>query len=205
MSETRHRKGWVLCRLDGEDIGGADLQGIQVRKDLSRYDGRWVVTFEVRKLARAAMARLTSAKGENLAVIADDRVETAPVLQSTLSSNGEISGNYSRDEARYLAAVLQSGELRQPPVLVREKTGMEEGAKPLLVWLTVWDTDVDAEEFERAYRRAAAPRNERRGWPAARVRRSAARVAVVEGASAERGAALIRGLLESPAPARDPN
>jgi len=63
-----------------------------------------------------------------------------------------------------------------------------------LVWLTAWDTERDAEEFEAAYVKAAAARNAARSWPDARVARRGAAVAIVEGVRGPDGA-LVEALL----------
>ncbi|MFQ5845439.1 MAG: protein translocase subunit SecD, partial [Planctomycetota bacterium] len=117
----RSTDSWVLCRLDRENVSGEDLTDVVHRRpQTSRIGGGWVVTFNVKSFARPRMASLTATKGEHMAIILNDHVDSAPVLQSTLSANGEISGGFSREESRKLAAVLQAGALRTEPELVEE-------------------------------------------------------------------------------------
>ncbi|MFB3066729.1 MAG: protein translocase subunit SecD, partial [Planctomycetota bacterium] len=118
----RTRDGWVLCRLDEDNISGSDLINTTHRLPVQSFGEGWVVSFDVRKLARPSMARLTSTPKEYMAIILNDRVDSAPILQSTLNANGQISGGFTEKEARQLAAVLQSGALQQRPELVEETT-----------------------------------------------------------------------------------
>ncbi|MHC4934421.1 MAG: SecDF P1 head subdomain-containing protein [Planctomycetota bacterium] len=46
-----------------------------------------------------------------MAIVLDDQVHAAPVLQSTLTGTGQISGGYTEEEARNLAALLGSESL----------------------------------------------------------------------------------------------
>ena len=49
--------------------------------------------------------------GRRLAIILDNRVESAPVIQSQISDNGRITGRYTAQEADELAKVLRAGAL----------------------------------------------------------------------------------------------
>lgn len=65
--------------------------------------------------------KLTSLNGprsdgsfRNLAVLLDERIHTAPVIRSTISDSGMISGRYTRDEVNELIGVLKAGALEVP-------------------------------------------------------------------------------------------
>jgi SecD/SecF fusion protein len=51
--------------------------------------------------------------GRMLAIVLDGRLESAPRINSAIFANGEITGNYSPEEAQNLAAVLQNPLRRQ--------------------------------------------------------------------------------------------
>jgi hypothetical protein len=53
--------------------------------------------------------------------------------------------------------------------------------RPIVTWLTVWDSEKDAVQFVEAYGFAAAARNGLREWPAAGLLRDGLAVAIVEG------------------------
>ena len=63
------------------------------------------------------MARLTGVNTpENdfhrrMAIIMDERVLSAPQLNSTISNNGVITGNFTKDEVDFLVTILRAGKL----------------------------------------------------------------------------------------------
>ena len=62
--------------------------------------------------------------GEKMAIVLDDRVVTAPTLQGRISTNGQISGDFSLEELRYIIRVLNAGALqaRLSPEPISETT-----------------------------------------------------------------------------------
>ncbi|RPA67044.1 protein translocase subunit SecDF [Cyclobacteriaceae bacterium YHN15] len=59
--------------------------------------------------------------GRRIAVVLDDFVYTAPVVQSEIpSGQSEITGNFSLEEAKDLANILKSGSLPAPTKIVEE-------------------------------------------------------------------------------------
>ena len=60
--------------------------------------------------------------GRNLAIILDNRVETAPQIQSRITDEGRISGNFTQQEATDLALVLRSGALPASLTYLEERT-----------------------------------------------------------------------------------
>ncbi len=66
--------------------------------------------------------KLTSESiGKRIAVVLDDYVYTAPVVQSEIpSGQSEITGNFNMEEAKDLANILKSGSLPAPTKIVEE-------------------------------------------------------------------------------------
>ncbi|HTO70409.1 MAG TPA: protein translocase subunit SecD [Myxococcota bacterium] len=60
--------------------------------------------------------------GHRLAAIIDGKVITAPTIQSKIGRNGEITGDFTRDEANNTAVQLRSGALPIPLVLEEERS-----------------------------------------------------------------------------------
>jgi preprotein translocase subunit SecD len=60
--------------------------------------------------------------GRNLAVILDNRVYTAPVIQSRIADEGQITGSFTSQEAQDLSLVLRSGALPAPLTILEERT-----------------------------------------------------------------------------------
>jgi preprotein translocase subunit SecD len=60
--------------------------------------------------------------GAQLSIILDDRVYSAPTIQSRISSRGTISGRFSVEEASDLSVILRAGSLSVPVVIEEERT-----------------------------------------------------------------------------------
>jgi len=76
--------------------------------------GGYAVDFQVSGDGAARFAQLTGANiGKPLAVVIDDRVESAPFIESKIRTNGQITmgGRASIKEARNLEIVLEAGAL----------------------------------------------------------------------------------------------
>jgi preprotein translocase subunit SecD len=111
--------------LTGDYIADA---GVAPDQDPLRSGG-WVVTFKMSPEGSRLMGKLTS---ENLkrrmATVLDENVETAPYIQSTITSNGQITLGTGRsqqeqlDEANGIALVLRSGALPAPVTIAAEST-----------------------------------------------------------------------------------
>jgi len=122
--ESGRSEPWVLCELDPHEITGESLRMVNHRLEERLGGGGWAVTFGVKPDWQSSMRALTSLeKGtRHMAIILNDQVDSAPFLKSSLSDSGEISGSFTREEARQLAAVLQAGALREKPELISEST-----------------------------------------------------------------------------------
>jgi preprotein translocase subunit SecD len=106
-----------------EDAGVAQDQGDKLNKN------GWVVTFKMTAQGAKLMQKLTSENvHKRMATILDDKVETAPTIQSTISDRGQITLGSGRsnaeqlEEAKNIAVVLQSGALPAPVVPAEERT-----------------------------------------------------------------------------------
>lgn len=91
--------------------------------------------------------KLTSESiGKRIAVVLDDYVYTAPVVQSEIpSGQSEITGNFSIEEAKDLANILKSGSLPAPTKIVEEaiigptlgKEALNQGLISMIAGLTL--------------------------------------------------------------------
>ena len=114
----------------GEQYGGAYwiLCWDQRDKALTRSSGEWSVAsafptrdefgraavgFEMDARGARRMGELTGANvGNNMAVLLDDEVYTAPQLRGAISSRGSITGSFSPEEIDYIVKVLSAGSLQ---------------------------------------------------------------------------------------------
>ncbi len=103
-------------------LTGAYLTDARVQID-SQYNEPYVSINFDRKGGRI-FERIT---GENvkkrLAIVLDDRVYSAPVIQERISGGeARITGNFTTEEARDLAIVLRAGALPAPVNILEERT-----------------------------------------------------------------------------------
>jgi preprotein translocase subunit SecD len=111
---------------------GAGLRDAQAR--LGGQGGtQYVVGFELNTgspEAQAFAAHTGANIGQPLAIVLDGEVLSAPIIQARLDDGGEITGNFTREEAITLAVQLRSGAL---PVSLsiesREQVGATLGAE----------------------------------------------------------------------------
>jgi len=75
--------------------------------------------------------------GRNLAIIMDGEVYSAPTIQSRISDEGRITGNFTSDEAADLALILRSGALPASLTYLEERTiGPQLGADSIRAGVT---------------------------------------------------------------------
>lgn len=117
---------------------------------LTQADGEWGVdsSSEGRdELGRPSIAFRMDVRGaqrlgnltknhvkEHMAILLDDEVYTAPVLQSAISNSGQISGDFSVEERQYIIRVLSAGSLQaklSPEPISTSSLGPELGADNL--------------------------------------------------------------------------
>lgn len=89
-----------------------------------RQTGRPMVTFAFDHAGAITFAEITSTHiGQRFAVVLDGEVLTAPVIQSAiLGGKGQITGNFTVDEAQTLAVLLSSGALPASLDVVEERS-----------------------------------------------------------------------------------
>lgn len=84
--------------------------------------GRPSVSFSFSGEGAGEFGKLTEANiGNRLAIVLDGIVKSAPVIQSRISFEGQITGSFSQEEARDLALVLRSGALPVPVAVEQER------------------------------------------------------------------------------------
>ncbi|MCS7170836.1 MAG: protein translocase subunit SecD [Aquificaceae bacterium] len=90
-------------------ITGADLKTAYTATD---EFGMPAVGFELTDKGSRAFAEATEKNiGRRLAIVLDKKVMSAPVIRSRISDRGQISGNFTLEEAKELAIVLRAGAL----------------------------------------------------------------------------------------------
>jgi preprotein translocase subunit SecD len=117
---TRLRR---LYLLDAEpSLTGDRLTSAQAVTD-PQSPGNWQVAFNLDRRGAARFSRLTGENvGRLLAISLDNRVSSAPVIESRIQGNGVIRGRFTADEARDLALLLRAGALPTDVHIEEERT-----------------------------------------------------------------------------------
>jgi preprotein translocase subunit SecD len=90
-------------------ITGKDLKNARRGTD---GNGRPNVDFFLNAAGAELFGRATEQHvGDRLAIVIDNQVRSAPVIQSRISAEGQITGSFSVEEAEDLALLLRSGAL----------------------------------------------------------------------------------------------
>jgi preprotein translocase subunit SecD len=103
-------------------VTGNDLVGANPQPD-TRNPGNFLVNFNLSNSAAARFGPFTAANiGHRMAIVLDNKVYTAPVIQGQIEDNGEITGQFSQDSAHDLALVLRAGALPASIRYLEERT-----------------------------------------------------------------------------------
>jgi len=112
----------LTAYLVGEE---ADLTGDYLTDARPGFDNqqRPQVDFAFNPAGGEIFQKLTEENiGSQLAIILDDRVYSAPTIQSRIATRGTITGRFSVAEASDLSVILRAGSLSVPVVIEEERT-----------------------------------------------------------------------------------
>ena len=100
-------------------VSGADLEDAHVSNDEYGYPS---VSFRFNSDGAKKFGALTGANiGKELAIVLDNTVQSAPRINSRISSQGQITGQFKMEEARQLAIVLRAGALPAPVSIIEKR------------------------------------------------------------------------------------
>jgi preprotein translocase subunit SecD len=106
---------------EAADITGELLTDARVAFDSRRSE--WLVRFTWNAEGGRIFGDLTEKNiNEPLGVILDNQVYNAPIIRDRISREGQITGNFSSEEAASLAVILRAGALPIPVILEEERT-----------------------------------------------------------------------------------
>jgi len=101
-------------------VSGRDVRS--ARPSLDEH-GRPAVSFTLNAEGARRFSNVTAENvGRTLAIILDGRVQSAPVIEMRISTDGRISGNFTQEEAQNLSLILRSGSLPAPLTYLQEQT-----------------------------------------------------------------------------------
>ena len=116
-------------------ITGRDLRTAQPSLDQNNLPA---VGFSLSRDGAVRFGQLTEQNiNRQLAIILDNRVISAPVIQSRITDQGQITGGFDQQRAQDLALVLRSGALPAPMDFLEERTvGPSLGAESIRAGVT---------------------------------------------------------------------
>jgi preprotein translocase subunit SecD len=132
--QGRAPPGWRVYPADDAREGGPYLlreapvvQGDELTDAQPGFDQQTnlpIITFRFNQSGARKFGRFTQANvGRPFAIVLDDKVLSAPVIQTAiLGGTGQISGNFTVDSANALAVQLRSGALPAKLTIVEERT-----------------------------------------------------------------------------------
>ncbi len=114
----REIKEWFLVK-DTPIVTGSQLKDARASVD-SR--GKPAVNFELTDEGADIFGEATAKMiGKRLAIVLDNKVVSAPVVRSRISKSGQITGDFTPEEAADLAVVLRAGALPAPVHILEER------------------------------------------------------------------------------------
>lgn len=132
-------EGWVVlprpggekCVLKSEPIVTSEhvSEARAARSPMRPNPPSWQVEFKLneagsKRFFEATQRLSTPPEGQDrgsIAIVVDGAITSTPIVQSAIRDSGVITGNFTENQARDLAASLQSGRLAYPLKLESEK------------------------------------------------------------------------------------
>jgi len=109
---------YVIRRIPA--VTGRDLRNARPTLD---ENNRPAVSFSLNQEGARKFGNFTQANiGRQLGIVLDNRVQSAPVIQSRIDDEGRITGNFTNQEAQDLSLKLRSGALPANLTYLEERT-----------------------------------------------------------------------------------
>lgn len=110
----------VFLALERPVVTGADLRDASAAPDNVEDDNHFIA-FTLKPEAAARFGDWTRANGGRyLAIVLNGKVRSVPYIKGPITDSGQISGNFSREQAEDLALTLRSGAMPAPVEVVEE-------------------------------------------------------------------------------------
>lgn len=129
--------------LEHKPVLTGDAMSRTVYATVDPEKGQNIVSFELTAAGTDTFAKVTSEnKGKLLAILIDNRIRSAPQInEPILGGRGQISGNFSGQEANDLALIIKEGALPVPMTIVEERSvgptlgqeAIDAGVKAILI------------------------------------------------------------------------
>ncbi len=106
---------------DSPEVSGEDL--VDANQSFDSQTNEPVIAFRFNLSGARKFGKFTSENvGAPFAILLDNKVLSAPVIQTTIHGNGQITGRFTVESANALAIQLRSGSLPAKLTIVEERT-----------------------------------------------------------------------------------
>ncbi|HVF89883.1 MAG TPA: protein translocase subunit SecD [Blastocatellia bacterium] len=114
-------EGWVVLEKKAV-VTGLDMR--DARAMASRYDSaNYEIDFSLTNRGAKAFGEATGAHiGDNLAIVLNNEVKSAPTINSQINDRGQITGGFTKQSAEDLALSLRSGALPAKVSYIEQRT-----------------------------------------------------------------------------------
>jgi preprotein translocase subunit SecD len=113
---------WVVVEAPAV-VDGSELRSADAAQGSGGGDSNYEIDFTLKPTGADKFGAWTGANiGAYMAVVLDNRVESAPFIKGQISDRGQITGNFTEQSAKDLALTLRSGALPAPLVYLEERT-----------------------------------------------------------------------------------
>ncbi|MGB7438484.1 MAG: protein translocase subunit SecD, partial [Candidatus Acidiferrum sp.] len=103
-------------------VTGRDLRSATESRN-TEMPGQWQINFVLSSDAGRNFGRFTEQNiGRQMAIVLENKVYSAPTIQSKIEDTGRIDGNFSQESAHELAEVLRAGALPASIRYLEERT-----------------------------------------------------------------------------------
>lgn len=102
-------------------VGGQDLRDAEALSETSEHDGGYLISFSLKPEGAARLGSWTAANiGRYVAVALNGEARSVPYIRSQITEDGQITGDFTREQAEDVALTLRSGALPAPVEVLEE-------------------------------------------------------------------------------------
>jgi preprotein translocase subunit SecD len=113
---------WVVVETPAV-VDGSELRSAEAATAAPGSDEGYHINFTLKPTGAQKFGAWTGSNvGAYMAVVLNDRVQSAPFIKSQINDSGQISGNFTKDSSNGLALTLRSGALPAKIIYLEERT-----------------------------------------------------------------------------------
>ncbi len=119
VTAMKSRDHYIQAVTATAAVTGADLEDARISTGEYGYPA---VSFTFNGAGAKKFGELTGHNlHKQLAIVLDNTIQSAPVINARITSNGQITGNFTMNEAKQLVIVLRAGALPAPVRIIEKR------------------------------------------------------------------------------------